>query len=215
VIAIDGPAASGKSSTARRVARALGIAHLDSGALYRAATLARLRADAPAPPWSEQSVLDAARAVTVVREAARFEPRIAGARVSADLHGAGVTAHVSEVAKMPRVRAWVNEQLRACAARGPIVVDGRDMGTAVFPDAPLKVFLDAHPTERARRRAVQHLDRAPTDAELAVEAERLSARDARDATQTRRARDAVVIDTTGLTQEEQVSRIVALAMPLT
>lgn len=215
VIAIDGPAASGKSSTARRVAGALGILHADSGALYRAATLARLRVGGAAA-WTEESVLEAARAVSVVREPARFAPRIDGEHVTtADLHGEGVTAHVSAVAKMPGVRAWVNARMRECAAAGPIVVDGRDMGTAVFPDAQLKIFLDAHPTERARRRSFQNLERVPTDEELAAEAERLQSRDARDATQTRRAPEAVVIDTTHLPQEEQVAQIVAMARKLT
>lgn len=215
VIAIDGPAASGKSSTALRVARALGIQHADSGSLYRAATLARIRAGGPPPPWNEESVLDAARTVTVVREVEHFEPRINGERVDDDLHGPGVTAQVSAVAKMPRVREWVNARLRECATGGPIVVDGRDMGAVVFPDARLKIFLDAHPAERARRRSFQHLERLPTDEELAAEAERLSTRDRKDATQTQRAPDAVVIDTTDLTQEAQVSRIVDLARPLT
>lgn len=211
MIAIDGPAASGKSSTALHVARALGILHADSGALYRAATLARIRAGGPPPPWSEQSVLDAAQAVSVASEASRFEPCIGGVRVAGDLHSPAVTAHVSAVAKMPRVREWVNAHMRSCAARGAIVVDGRDMGTAVFPEAQLKVFLDAHPTERARRRSFQNLERAPTDEELAAEARALSTRDEKDATQTRQAPDAIVIDTTHVTQAEQVSQIVALA----
>jgi cytidylate kinase len=109
------------------------------------------------------------------------------------------------------VRAWVNEQVRTAAASFDIVVDGRDMGTAVFPDAQLKVFLVADPWERARRRLLQQLGRGPTDIEIAEETDRLVHRDAGDATQTVQAPDAVLIDTTYLTQEEQVERIVALA----
>jgi cytidylate kinase len=131
--------------------------------------------------------------------------------VDRELHARLVSGLVSPVAKMPGVRAWVNARMRAFAERGPLVVDGRDMGTAVFPDARLKIFLDAHPTVRAHRRSLQHLERVPTEQEVAAEAERIKARDVKDATQTRRARDAVVIDTTHLTQEEQVARIVALA----
>jgi cytidylate kinase len=93
-------------------------------------------------------------------------------------------------------------------------VDGRDIGTVVFPEADLKVFLVADPWERARRRLLQRLSRAPSDVEIAAETERLVQRDARDATQTVKARDAVLIDTTYLTQEEQVERIVALVRVL-
>jgi len=94
-------------------------------------------------------------------------------------------------------------------------VDGRDIGTAVFPDASLKVFLVADPWERARRRLTQRLGRRPVDAEIAEETEQLVRRDARDATQTVQAADAVLLDTTYLTQEEQVERIVALAQAVT
>jgi cytidylate kinase len=212
VIAIDGPAASGKSSTARRVAERLGIHHADSGVLYRAATLARQRAGGE-PPWSEDSVLEATRGVTFdlpPRETS-WAVRVLGKSVDDELHSPVVSGLVSHVAQMLRVRAWVNEQMRLFAARGPLVVDGRDMGTAVFPDARLKIFLDAHPTVRARRRSLQQLDRLPSVDELAAETERLNTRDEKDATQTRRAPDAIVIDTTHLTQEEQVSQIAALA----
>jgi cytidylate kinase len=118
---------------------------------------------------------------------------------------------VSLVAKMPRVRDWVNAMVRRTAEGHDVVVDGRDIGTVVFPDADLKVFLVADPWERARRRLTQRLERAPTDDEVAEETERLVQRDSRDATQTVQASDAVLIDTTYLTQEEQVERIVTLA----
>jgi cytidylate kinase len=101
--------------------------------------------------------------------------------------------------------------MRECATAGPIVVDGRDMGTAVFPDALLKIWLVAETTERARRRSVEILGRVPSDEELAREATDLAARDVRDATQTKPAADAVTVDTTRLTPPEQVARIVALA----
>jgi cytidylate kinase len=211
VIAIDGPAASGKSSTARRVAERLGMHHADSGALYRAATLART--DAPGAPetWSAASVLHEAARVALVRGVTSFEVRLSSKPVDARLHEPAITALVSQVAKMEPVREWVNEQMRACAREGPIVVDGRDMGTAVFPDAQLKVFLVADAQERARRRLLQRSGRIPTAEEIAVEAELLARRDARDAAQTQVARDAVVIDTTRMSEEEQVGRIVEMA----
>jgi cytidylate kinase len=109
----------------------------------------------------------------------------------------------------------VNEQVRLAARGRNVVVDGRDMGTVVFPDAALKVFLIADPWERARRRLVQQLGYHPTDTEIAEETDRLVQRDSRDATQSAQASDAVLIDTTYLTQEEQVERIVALARAVT
>lgn len=210
VVAIDGPAASGKSSTAQWVAQRLGFQHVDSGALYRAATAAALRGCPSAELWTEEVVLEAAREVTVRPGDHGFVALIAGAEVEEELRGAVVTQHVSRVARMPLVRDWVNDRVREAARGHSVVVDGRDIGTVVFPDADLKVFLVADPWERARRRLIQRLGRAPTDAEIAEETERLVQRDARDATQTVQARDAILIDTTYLTQEEQVERIVAL-----
>ena len=173
VIAIDGPAASGKSSTAAWVARELGYKHLDSGLLYRAETARRLGIADPRSPE--------------------------------------VTAAVSEVAQIPSVRADVNAELRRIAEAENVVVDGRDIGSVVFPDAQLKIFLVADPWERARRRLHQRFGRSASDTEIAEETRRLVERDASDATNTLQARDAVLIDTTYLTQEEQVQRIVALA----
>ena len=215
VIAIDGPAASGKSSTAQWVAQELGYRHVDSGSLYRAATAAQLRRNAAASVWSEADVLEAARAVTLEAAKTSFTPFISGRPADDEIRGADVTRHVSQVAKMPAVREWVNAQVRQAAEAHDVVVDGRDMGTVVFPGADLKVFLVANPWERARRRLLQSLSRRPTDEEIAEETARIVQRDARDATQTAQAPDAVLIDTTDLTQQEQVERIVALARAVT
>ena len=122
-----------------------------------------------------------------------------------------MTANVSRVARMTQVRAWVNGMVRQAAEGQPIVVDGRDMGTAVFPRARVKIFLVADPWERAKRRLLQRLGRLPSEEEIADETDALVQRDAKDESQTQRAPDAVLIDTTFLTQEEQVERIVALA----
>jgi cytidylate kinase len=211
VIAIDGPAASGKSSTAQWVAKRLGFNHVDSGALYRALTAAAVKRSPDAAVWDEAFVLAGGTSVGLVPDGHSFAPTIDGQRVDDQIRGPEVTRHVSQVARMPRVRQWVNEQVRAAAASYDIVVDGRDMGTAVFPEAQLKVFLVADPWERARRRLIQQLGRSPLDDEIAEETQRLVHRDAGDSTQTVQAADAVLIDTTYLTQEEQVERIVALA----
>lgn len=215
VIAIDGPAASGKSSTAQWVARRLGFRHVDSGALYRAATAAALRTGLAPDEWTAEHVLGAAATIALVPEGTSFVPRLAGADVDEELRSGEVTRAVSRVAQMPRVRAWVNDQVRSAAARTDVVVDGRDMGTTVFPQATLKIYLVADPWERARRRLTQRLQRLPADDEIAEETDRLVQRDAMDATQSVQARDAVLIDTTSLTQEEQVERIVALAKAVT
>ncbi|HKW46599.1 MAG TPA: (d)CMP kinase [Gemmatimonadaceae bacterium] len=215
VVAIDGPAASGKSSTAQWVAQRLTFRHVDSGALYRAATAAQLRRNPSEDSWTEREICEAARAVRLVPRGMAFSLEIDGEILDAELRGIEVTRHVSRVASMPKVRAWVNERVREAARDHDVVVDGRDMGTAVFPDATVKVFLVADPWERARRRLVQQLGRSPTDEEIADETGRLVQRDARDATQTVQAKDAILIDTTFLTQEEQVERIVALVKAVT
>ena len=211
VVAIDGPAASGKSSTAQWVAEKLGVRHVDSGALYRAATAAALRGGRSPEEWSEEWVLERAAPISLAPGAHSFVPLLSGAALDEELRGPEVTRLVSRVAQMPGVRAWVNGEVRKAAARHDVVVDGRDIGTAVFPDADIKIFLVADPWERARRRLVQRLGRRPTEEETADETERLVQRDARDATQTVQAKDAILIDTTYLTQQEQVERIVALA----
>jgi cytidylate kinase len=231
VIAIDGPAASGKSSTAAAVARRLGWAHLDSGALYRAITLAALDnvwdalKDAQTvaggemrEAWSPQRLVALAEDLPVrlvlVRDA--FRPEVAGVDVEDAIRSPRVTARVSEIAAIPEVRHWVNVQQREAVTTHPqgVVVDGRDIGTVVFPDAPLKVFLTATPDERARRRLAQRGD-SVDPAELRRESDALGARDLADSTRRvaplRSAADAVLLDTTQLSMEEQVARVVTLA----
>jgi cytidylate kinase len=210
VIAIDGPAASGKSSTAQMVADKLGFLHVDSGSLYRAATAAMLRGDADPRQWTEQRVLDAAGPIELRAARTSFYPVLGGKAIEEEIRGSEVTRNVSRVAQMPRVREWVNEKVREAAASRDVVVDGRDMGTVVFPDADLKIFLVADSRERALRRLRQR--GTPTSEKLLDdETLRIMERDTRDAKQTVPAADAVTIDTTGLTQPEQVEQIVILA----
>jgi cytidylate kinase len=213
-IAIDGPAASGKSSTAKAVARELHFHHVDSGALYRAATAARARIDTDSDNWTEESVLDAARTISLAPTETGFTPLLDGADAEAEMRGETVTSRVSLVARMPAVRDWVNAQVRKANESYDVVVDGRDIGTVVFPDAALKIFLVAEPGERARRRLLERLNRVPTDDEIAEETGKIVLRDDMDAAQSVRAPDAVVIDTTRLTQAEQIAQIVDMAKKL-
>jgi cytidylate kinase len=228
VIAIDGPAASGKSSTASLVARRLGWVHLDSGALYRAITLGVLdnlgeRGAGSSSPWSAQQIIALAEGLPVrlVLVDDVFRPEVAGVDVAQAIRSERVTRRVSEIAAIPEVRHWVNVQQREAVqahARG-VVVDGRDIGTVVFPDAPLKVFLTASPEERARRRLAERggggAGGGGGGAELRQEAEVLAARDHADSTRAvaplKAAADAVVLDTTRLSLEQQVQAVVALA----
>ncbi|HTI04358.1 MAG TPA: (d)CMP kinase [Gemmatimonadales bacterium] len=224
VIAIDGPAASGKSSTAGRVAERLGWAHLDSGALYRALTLAALDnlgegGRRRGEEWPAQQVVAMAERLPVrlVLVGNRFRPEVAGADVEEAIRGDRVTRYVSVLAAIPEVRTWVNTQQRRAvegAHERGVVVDGRDIGTVVFPEAPLKVFLTAHPDERARRRLFQRGQ--SVDVELVRrESQVLAARDAADSNRQfaplKAADDAVLLDTTALTLEEQVAQLVELA----
>ena len=224
VIAIDGPAASGKSSTARAVAEALGFAHLDSGSLYRAVTLVALREAARrAPPEEGIGSLDAEiilraaedRGLLLYPDGAGFTTYLEGEPVDGPIRDAAVTRHVSAVSAVPVIREWVNSRLRAMVREGrDVVVDGRDIGTVVFPDADLKVFLTASPEARAGRRISQRGHVIDVD-ELARETAALAARDeadsARPVAPLRRADDAVDIDTTRMSFEDQVRRIVDLA----
>jgi CMP/dCMP kinase len=228
VLAIDGPSASGKSSTARAVAEAIGFAHLDSGSLYRGVTLVALReaarrgqaGDDPLAVLDAESILRAAedRGLMLQPDGAGFAAYLEGEPVDGEIRGPRVTGAVSAVSAVPVVREWVNTRLRAMVRAGrDVVVDGRDIGTVVFPDADLKIFLTASPEARAGRRISQR-GQPVEPARLEAEAAALAARDTADSTRAvaplKPAEDAIPIDTTTLGFEEQVARIVALARPI-
>jgi CMP/dCMP kinase len=214
VIAVDGPAGSGKSSAARGVARVLGLRYLDTGATYRALTW-----------WLLANGLDTADARVVAEHARRpvieigTDPagpviRVDGADVSGPIRTREVSNAVSAVASVPQVRAHLvamQQQIiaRECAAAGGVVAEGRDIGTVVAPQAVLKVFLTASEEARASRRSAD-LSADPA-ATAAVTRDDHTRRDRADAPQTVMAADAVQIDTTKLSLDEVVSRIVVLA----
>jgi cytidylate kinase len=210
VITIDGPAASGKSSTARAVAAALAYHHVDSGSLYRALTAARARLGGASDRWTELEVLDAARIVSLEPVPGGFEPRLNGVAADQEMRGSQVTSAVARVAQMPGVREWVNARMRLAADHHDVVVDGRDMGTVVFPAAELKIYLVADPWHRARRRLLERDRREPFEGQIVEEMAIIKTRDVRDAAQSVPATDAVVMDTSDISQDEQVVRILAL-----
>jgi CMP/dCMP kinase len=217
IIAIDGPAGSGKSTTARAVAARLGFLHLDSGALYRALTAAALDAGMAPAAWSQldRAALDALGVEAGPARGGRIRVTIAGREPGALLRSADVTHHVSVMAQVPQARDWVNDRLRRLGGQTDVVAEGRDIGTVVFPGADLKVFLTASVDERARRRMLEGDAHRATPAAVQAEAARLARRDQldslRDVAPLRQAPDAVVIDTTGLDFDAQVERVVQLA----
>ena len=228
VVAIDGPAASGKSSTARAVAEALGFAHLDSGSLYRGVTLVGIREAArrgrggedPLQVVGPEAILRAAedRGLMLQPDGAGFAAYLEGEPVDAEIRGAEVTARVSAVSAVPVVREWINSRLRAMVRAGrDVVVDGRDIGTVVFPDAELKIFLTATPAARAGRRISQRgesVDPGGLEAEAAALAARDQADSSRAVAPLQAAPDAVPLDTTTMTFPDQVRFIVELARPI-
>jgi cytidylate kinase len=209
VIAIDGPSGVGKSTVARAVADALGLPYLDTGAYYRMGTLVTLRAGGD--PASADDVLRALADADVDFVDGRLV--LDGADVNADLRGDAVTAAVSAASAHRPVRRVIVDMQRDWVERhgGVAVVEGRDIGTVVFPDAAVKVFLTAAPETRARRRAQDTESSGRAIEEIAAE---MMARDAADSTREasplRPADDAVVIDTTELSVPDVVRKVLDL-----
>ncbi len=205
VIAIDGPAGAGKSTVARGVAAALGATYLDSGAMYRAVALAALRAGID--PDAADPVTEMARTVQIGFDGERV--LLDGEDVSAAIRTPDTTAAASRVSVHPGVREALVERQRELIASGPYVAEGRDIGTVVSPDSPLKIFLNASDAERAHRRAEQ--TGAPVERVLADQVERDRRDREREHGAMRAAEDAIELDTTGLGVDEVVARVVKLA----
>ena len=220
VITLDGPAGSGKTTTAQAVAKRLGFRHLDSGALYRALTFALLKEGVPEQEWGalEAEQLTALN-VEVEAEGDVVNIYHDGVLLTSDLRSPEVTSSVSAVAGLPAVRDWLLDVQRSVGAHGNLVADGRDMGTVVFPDADVKFFLVASLEERARRRLLQDHGREPDVAEIQEEARRIDQRDQADRSRShsplRRPEHALEVDTTGLPFDDQVSLILRRVKDLT
>ena len=209
MIAIDGPAGAGKSTVAKGVARALGLAHLDTGAMYRALTAKALAAGIDVT--DEPSLARMARATRI-----DFEPgamKVDGRPVGREIRSRRVSASVSAVSAHPAVRKELVRVQRQILRRGDVVVEGRDIGTVVFPSAPVKVFLTASIDERARRRHREMVE-AGTSVSLPTLKREIARRDALDSTRVVSplvpAFDAIVIDSTAKTARQVVAQIVAV-----
>jgi CMP/dCMP kinase len=208
IIAIDGPAGAGKSTIASRLARKLGYVNLESGAMYRALALKAIEWDVS---------FDDEPALRKLAEGARItlEPTIGGNRVLLDgkdvstrIRDRDVTEAASRVSVHPSVREWMVARQQELGKNGRVVMEGRDIGTKVFPNADLKIFLDADPVVREQRRLDQNRIKGPSAESMAAE---LRERDLRDRTRAvsplAAAPDAVIIDSTNLSEDEVLQRI--------
>ncbi|MGH9435475.1 MAG: (d)CMP kinase [Terriglobia bacterium] len=214
VIAIDGPAGAGKSTVAQKLAARLGLAYVDSGATYRAAALKVLE-DGVSPD-------DKAAVVSIVAAAdIRLQPRdtglavlLGGRDVTAEIRTPEVTLAAAKVSRLPEVRSKLIALQRDCARERGVVMEGRDIGTVVFPSAPLKIFLTARPEERARRRQCDERVKG-RDATLEQTAEEIGRRDQLDVERKISplvaAEDACTLDSTGVPADEIVDRIISIA----
>ncbi|TDH48564.1 (d)CMP kinase [Mycobacterium eburneum] len=210
-VAVDGPAGTGKSSVSRGLARALGARYLDTGAMYRIVTLAVLRAGIDAADAAAVAELAQKVQLSVGDDPDEDRAYLAGEDVSAEIRGDTVTGAVSAVSAVPAVRTrLVALQRELAAGPGSVVVEGRDIGTVVLPDAPVKIFLTASAETRARRRNDQNVAAGLADDYDAVLAD-VRRRDQLDSTRAmsplRAADDAVVVDTSEMTQAQVVAHL--------
>ena len=208
IIAIDGPAGAGKSTIASRLARRLGYTNLESGAMYRALALRAVEGDVALD--DEPALVALARESRIV-----LQPKVDGNRVllngrdvSDRIREPDVTAAASRVSVHPAVRRWMVDRQRELGENGGVIMEGRDIGTVVFPNAEVKIFLEADPEVRVERRMKQYATPAERAAEIARE---IQERDQRDRQRAESplvpAPDAVMLDTTGLSIDEVVSRV--------
>jgi cytidylate kinase len=212
IIAIDGPAGAGKSTIASRLARKLGYVNLESGAMYRALALKAIE-------WDISFEDEAALVKLAEKSRIRLEPSLGGNRVLLDgrdvssrVRERDVTEAASRVSVHPKVREWMVARQREMGIGGGVVMEGRDIGTKVFPDADLKIFLDADPVVREQRRLEQQRINGPSAESIATE---LRERDKRDRTRANSplvaAPDAVILDSTHLSEDEVLEKVEELA----
>jgi CMP/dCMP kinase len=208
IIAIDGPAGAGKSTIASRLARKLGYVNLESGAMYRALALKAIEWDASFDDEAALLKMAEDSHITLERSVGGNRVLLDGKDVSARIRERDVTEAASRVSVHPKVRQWMVEHQREMGTGGGIVMEGRDIGTKVFPDADLKIFLDADPVVREQRRLDQQQVKGASAEAMAAD---LRERDRRDRTRAASplvaAEDAVVIDSTNLSEDQVLQQI--------
>ena len=214
IVAIDGPVGSGKSTVARRVAEMLGYTHLDSGAMYRAVGLKALRLGVPLDSSDRLAKLAKAARIDLLPQDGKLRVLLDGEDVTEAIRTPDVSHAASVVAVVPGVRHPMVAEQRRAGAQGGVVMEGRDIGSVVFPDADLKIFLDASPEVRASRRQREHEEKGePMEFDRVLEEVRV--RDRRDREREMsplvRAADAVVVDNTAMDAQETARVIVLLA----
>lgn len=213
-VAIDGPASSGKSTVAKIIAKRFGYVYCDTGAMYRSVTWVALENGIDVSDTKQ--VIDLARRIKITFEPGQPDQRVFvdGHEVTKDIRTEKIAANVSAVAAIPEVRAQMVEQQRQIAQAGGIVMDGRDIGTTVLPDAQVKVFLVASAHERAQRRYEENLQKGLATQSLDELEAAIKLRDQKDSTRKvsplTQAKDAILIDTTSLTIDQVVDEISAL-----
>lgn len=216
-IAIDGPAGSGKSTTAREVARRLGYIYIDSGAMYRAVTLKALQQNIPTTDKKNVARLAADIDIRFQQDNSRTVIFMDGEDVSNLIRTPEVNDHINPVAANPEVRKILVRKQQEIGRNGGVVMDGRDIGTVVFPDAELKIYMKATAEERARRRVNEFAEKGIRISYEEVLREILT-RDKADMSRVhgplKIAEDAVVLDTTNLSIEQQVEKIYTLAQEI-
>jgi CMP/dCMP kinase len=214
IIAIDGPAASGKSTTAKLVASHLGYLHVDTGAMYRAMTLKVLEKGVDPQDAKAVALLARSTRIRLVAKEGGFKVELDGVDVSEKIRTPKVTNAASAVSMVPEVRQLMVEEQREMGKQGAIVLEGRDIGSVVFPNADVKIFMIAHPRERAVRRSKELAAKGITTQIDDLEKE-ITERDTKDTNRSisplTKADDAILLDTTNLTVEEQVDFIVKRA----
>ena len=212
VVAIDGPAGAGKSTVSKIVATRLGYTYIDTGAMYRAVALKVLESKLP---LTEEAIIEAARDVEIDQQSADGVTKtfLDGRDVSKEIRTPEVSKIVSPVAKVGFVRQRLTELQRKMATRGGVLMDGRDIGTVVLPNADVKIFLTASVTERARRR-FEELKAKGFDVNLSEIEKDIATRDKidseREIAPLKQADDAILLDTTALTIEEVTAKIIEL-----
>ncbi len=210
VVAVDGPSGAGKGTVALAAARALGYRHVDTGAMYRAVAWEAVRRHLPLDAHDEAARL--AAEATIDMDEGRI--RINGHDVTTDIRTPGIDKAAAVVARIPAVREVLVERQRALGRDGGVVMEGRDIGTVVFPGADVKIYLDASPAERARRRASDPAHTGGKQGDVAHVAVDLAERDRSDSTRRvaplAQAADAIYIDTTGMPVGDVVARLLAL-----